>query len=70
MAIRLLRALYISPRHTRVALVTFSSVGKTRTKFDLKRYKTADQVIGEVQNLQYIGGLTAIGGRSGGRRAQ
>ena len=58
---RLIRQLYISPRHTRVALVIFSSVGKTHTKFDLNRYQTADQVVSEIRNLQYIGGLTAIG---------
>lgn len=61
LAERLIRKLYISPRHTRVALIIFSSVGKTHTKFDLKKYSTADEVIKEIRNLQYIGGTTAIG---------
>uniref|UniRef100_A0A915DZJ5 VWFA domain-containing protein n=1 Tax=Ditylenchus dipsaci TaxID=166011 RepID=A0A915DZJ5_9BILA len=58
---RLLRQLYISPRHTRVAVVIFSSIGKTHTQFDLSRYKTVDQVIQAIRDIQYIGGLTALG---------
>jgi len=41
---QLVSQLYVSPRHTRVALVTFSSPGKTHTHFDLKQYKTGEQV--------------------------
>jgi hypothetical protein len=37
--------LYVSPRHTRVSLVTFSSPGKTHTQWDLKKFKTAEQAI-------------------------
>jgi hypothetical protein len=58
---KLLRQLYISPRHTRVALVIFSSVGKTHTKFDLNRFDNVEDVVGEIRRLQYIGGLTAVG---------
>lgn len=61
LAERLIRQLYISPRHTRVALIIFSSVGKTHTKFDLKKFSTANEIVNEIKNLQYIGGTTAIG---------
>lgn len=61
LAEQLLRQLYISPRHTRVALIIFSSVGKTHTKFDLDRYDNADDIIREIKSLQYIGGTTAVG---------
>ncbi|KAE9554557.1 hypothetical protein FO519_002196 [Halicephalobus sp. NKZ332] len=61
MSEQMLRQLYISPRHTRVALIIFSSVGKTHTKFDLDRYDNADDIIREIKNVQYIGGTTAIG---------
>lgn len=61
LAENLLSKLWVSPRHTRVALVIFSSPGKTHTEFDLKRYKSGEEVIQKIRNLQYIGGLTAIG---------
>lgn len=61
MAEKMLRQLYISPRHTRVALVIFSSVGKTHTKFDLNRFDNVEDVVNEIRNLQYSGGLTAVG---------
>ncbi|CAJ0583944.1 unnamed protein product, partial [Mesorhabditis spiculigera] len=37
--------LYISPRHTRVAAVSFASVGKTQTEFSLRRYDTGDGIM-------------------------
>ena len=37
MAEQLLNRLLIGPRYTRVALITFSSVGKTHTHFNLGR---------------------------------
>lgn len=61
MAERLLRQLYISPRHTRVALITFSSVGKTHTRFDLNRFDNVEDVVQEIRQLTYSGGLTAVG---------
>lgn len=61
LAERLVRQLYVSPRHTRIALVTFSSVGGTYTVFDLKRYDNADDVIRQINDAQYSGGTTAVG---------
>ncbi|KAH7707509.1 Protein C18H7.1 [Aphelenchoides avenae] len=61
LAERLLRQLYVSPRHTRVALVVFSSEKKTYTRFNLNDFDNADDVITMIKNTQYIGGLTALG---------
>ena len=40
---QLISQLYISPRHTRVAMITFSSPGKTHTQWNLNKFKTAEQ---------------------------
>ncbi|KAH7718223.1 Protein C18H7.1 [Aphelenchoides avenae] len=61
LAERLLRQLYISPRHTRVALVIFSSQRRTYTRFDLNHFDNADAVIKAIKSTQYMGGLTALG---------
>lgn len=61
LAERLVGRLKVGLRYTRVALVVFSSVGWTQTKFDLDRYDNAEDVIYHIRNLQYTGGTTAIG---------
>ncbi|KAK6021805.1 von Willebrand factor type A domain protein, partial [Ostertagia ostertagi] len=61
MSQRLVRALRIGPHHTQVAVVTFANVGRTRTKFNLKRFKTQDEVLNAIAGLESHGGTTAIG---------
>jgi hypothetical protein len=58
---KLLNRLKIGLRYTRVALVTFNSVGGTYTHFDLDRYDNVEDVVNEIRNLVYTGGTTAIG---------
>uniref|UniRef100_A0A914CK42 VWFA domain-containing protein n=1 Tax=Acrobeloides nanus TaxID=290746 RepID=A0A914CK42_9BILA len=58
---KLLHRLKIGLRYTRVALVTFNSVGGTYTHFDLDRYDSVEDVVNEIRNLVYTGGTTAIG---------
>ncbi|PIO66606.1 hypothetical protein TELCIR_11674 [Teladorsagia circumcincta] len=61
MSQRLVRSLRIGPHHTQVAVVTFANVGRTRTKFNLKRFKTQDEVLNAIAGLESHGGTTAIG---------
>ncbi|KAK0400083.1 hypothetical protein QR680_003346 [Steinernema hermaphroditum] len=61
MAERLISRLKIGPHYTRVSLVVFSTVGKTHSVFDLKRYDTADEIIKAIRNAPYSGGTTAVG---------
>uniref|UniRef100_A0A158PCM3 VWFA domain-containing protein n=1 Tax=Angiostrongylus cantonensis TaxID=6313 RepID=A0A158PCM3_ANGCA len=61
MSQRLIKALRIGPRYTQVAVVTFATVGRTRTKFNLKKYKTQEEVLKAIGNLRSTGGTTAIG---------
>ncbi|EPB67788.1 von Willebrand factor type A domain protein [Ancylostoma ceylanicum] len=61
MSQKLVSALKIGPHHTQVAVVTFATVGKTRTKFNLKQYKTQQEVLNAINHLESTGGTTAIG---------
>ncbi|KJH51055.1 von Willebrand factor type A domain protein [Dictyocaulus viviparus] len=61
MSKKLVQALRIGPHYTLVAAVTFATVGRTRTKFNLKRYKTQDEVMKAIDELESTGGTTAIG---------
>ncbi|ETN80514.1 von Willebrand factor type A domain protein [Necator americanus] len=61
LAQKLISALKIGPHYTQVAVVTFATVGKTRTKFNLKRYKTQPEVLHAIAQLETSGGTTAIG---------
>ncbi|KIH64845.1 hypothetical protein ANCDUO_04837 [Ancylostoma duodenale] len=61
MSQKLISALKIGPHHTQVAVVTFATVGKTRTKFNLKQYKTQQEVLNAINHLESTGGTTAIG---------
>ncbi|VDM66257.1 unnamed protein product [Strongylus vulgaris] len=57
---RLINALKIGPHYTQVAVVTFATVGRTRTRFNLKKYKTQADVLRAVADLESTGGTTAI----------
>ncbi|VDL75782.1 unnamed protein product [Nippostrongylus brasiliensis] len=61
MAQRLVSALKIGPHYTQVAVITFATVGRTRTKFNLKRFKTQAEVLKAIADLQSTGGTTAVG---------
>ena len=58
---KLLHKLKVGLRYTRVALITFNSVGGTFTHFDLDRYDNVEDIVREIRNLRYTGGTTAIG---------
>lgn len=61
LCVKLLHKLKIGLRYTRVALITFNSVGGTFTHFDLDRYDNVDDIVNEITGLRYTGGTTAIG---------
>ncbi|PIO64362.1 von Willebrand factor type A domain protein [Teladorsagia circumcincta] len=56
-----LRAIGGTTNTKKVAVVTFANVGRTRTKFNLKRFKTQDEVLNAIAGLESHGGTTAIG---------
>uniref|UniRef100_A0A915PN66 VWFA domain-containing protein n=1 Tax=Setaria digitata TaxID=48799 RepID=A0A915PN66_9BILA len=63
MAEELINRLLIGRRFSRVALITFSSVGKTRTQFNLNRSRYFDgkQLVAAIRRLESSGGTTAVG---------
>ncbi|PIC36157.1 hypothetical protein B9Z55_015256 [Caenorhabditis nigoni] len=58
---RLVQQLKIGPHYTQVAAVTFATVGRTRVRFNLKKYSTQEEVLRGIDKLQSKGGTTAIG---------
>ncbi|VDO60148.1 unnamed protein product [Onchocerca flexuosa] len=61
MAEELINRLLIGRRFSRVALVTFSSVGKTRAQFNLDRYFDGKDIVTAIRRLESTGGTTAVG---------
>jgi hypothetical protein len=58
---RLVGKLKIGRRFTRVALIVFSTVGKTYTVFNLNAFDNAADVIKAISASEYTGGTTATG---------
>ncbi|MCP9265419.1 hypothetical protein DINM_020707 [Dirofilaria immitis] len=61
MAEELINRLLIGRRFSRVALITFSSVGKTRAQFNLDRYFDGKDIVTAIRRLESTGGTTAVG---------
>ncbi|EFO16780.1 hypothetical protein LOAG_11723, partial [Loa loa] len=61
MAEELVNSLVIGRRFSRIALITFSSVGKSRTQFNLDRYFDGKDIVTAIRRLESSGGTTAIG---------
>ncbi|VDM21644.1 unnamed protein product [Wuchereria bancrofti] len=61
MAEELINRLLIGRRFSRIALITFSSVGKTRTQFNLDRYFNGKDIVTAIRRLESSGGTTAVG---------
>jgi microcystin degradation protein MlrC len=57
----LVNSMIVSPHHTRVAAIVFSSTSQAQVAFHFKKHDTKEAVVADINDTPFLGGMTDTG---------